>query len=155
MATPTARTGRFGSIRCYRIPIRLEPRKWTAKAVGRVAKYALDGGATTIEICEQLDEQADIRCGGDQECERKRQRAVAVAQQLIQGNNQTLAIAQGALNVIAFALRGMLIATRAIPVLRPLQIPTQLAVTQIGNVRLAITARKAANDDLFRLVANL
>lgn len=51
------------SKRCYYKPNREYPRRFNARAVGRIARYAKEAGESDNEICFQLSEQAQLRCG--------------------------------------------------------------------------------------------
>lgn len=51
------------SKRCYYKPNREYPRRFNARAVGRIARYAKEAGESDTEICRELAEQAQLRCG--------------------------------------------------------------------------------------------
>jgi len=130
------------------------PRRFTAKSAARVVCAALAGGASDRELLQELKDRCDFDCeDSDPECERKRQRAVQVAEQLIEGNNEILIVANGLMVVWVLALRVFLnIIARAAPVTAPV---VQLVISQASRFQVRIAARRAANDELFQIVQTL
>jgi len=102
-----------------------------------------------------LNEQCGWDCQGDPDCNKKRKEIAEIALSAIQGNNQVLASADLILQGLSLALRGLLLAARIIPVLRPIQIPLQLATVQVTNVTRLIGPRRAANDAIREAVLRL
>lgn len=115
----------------------------------------------------QKDIEAELKrrdCGWvvpedlDPECERKKREAVAIAQQLIESNNRTLAVAEAAIQVFDVAVRVAIFGLKALPWPPARVIGVALdrtAKPALASVRTAIRTRRAANDDTFLLVANL
>lgn len=94
----------------------------------------------------------------DPDCERKKREAQAVAQQLIEGNNRTLAVAEAAIQVFDLAVRVAIFGLKALPWPPARLIGVTLdrtAAPALARVRSTIRAQRAANDDLFLQVANL
>lgn len=148
---------------------RVSPNIGNALLGGEIATATLAALAYAREnpTYTQKDIEAALRerdCGWtttedqDPDCERKKREAVAIAQQLIQGNNRTLAVAEGALQVFEFAVRASLFAMKLIPVPAVRIIAVTLdrtAKPALARVRTTVRAQRAANDELFTLVSNL
>lgn len=140
---------------CRYRPNRSTPRRFGASDAARVICAAIENGATQAEIEQQAAERGCWQDTDPEKCEKAKAEAVAVATSLIEGNNTTLAVADTVLAALGYAGRAMLLLTRSIPILRPASIPLGLAVAKVGEVRSAVASRRAANDALFRQVANL
>lgn len=129
--------------------------QFTPAGVARVLCATLNNGFSAEEICSELKDHCDWDCQSDPDCNKKRKEAVAIAQQLIQGNNEILTTADAVLGLLNISLRGLALLSTVIPALRPFAIPLRLASGQVGTVRTSITARKAANDELIQSVLRL
>lgn len=169
---------------CRNRPNRTVPRKLNAKAAARLVCATLEElkpvpisrnvaallRTTPEDLARQSGlrwTQADIEAelkardcgwivGGDPDCERKKEEAKAIALELVQGNNTTIAVADSVLFALEVAGRALLLFLRGAPgPLRAAAIPLQLANNRVGAVRTQLAARRAANDDLFRLVSGL
>jgi hypothetical protein len=92
---------------------------------------------------------------GDPECEKKKRDAKRVALELVQGNNEILVVAHALTAAWVIALRLMLFAVNALPGGRLVGKPAGLIVGQLNRFDSRIVARRAANDELYKLVANL
>jgi hypothetical protein len=133
----------------------------TIQFVRAVEEYAKNPNWTQADIEDELRERD---CGWtpcedrDPDCERKRRAAVAIAQQLIEGNNRTLAVAEAALQVFDIAVRIAIFAIKSLPWPPARLVGITLdrtATPALARVRTVVRAQRAANDDLFTLVANL
>jgi len=113
---------------------------------------------TQADIEAEIKRRCDWESADCAKCEKKAAQAVAVAQQMIEANNRTLAIADAVLQALELAGRGIIFGLRFAPlppVVRVAIPPLTIAVGRVGQVRGTIRATRAANDDAFRLVANL
>lgn len=143
-------------LKCYYKPNRSTARTFNARAAARTMCAAIENGATQEQIEEQAEELGCWTDRSDKECERKRRAAVAIAQELIAGNNQTLAAAEAALSAIGIGIRIALGILNIVPggaaASRALLTLQRVTLTQITR---NVSARRAANDELFLRVANL
>ena len=123
----------------------------------RVMCATVENGHSQEDIERAAQERGCWVFDEDPECERKRRQAIELALSAIEGNQQTLAIAEAAINAIGIAIRIMLVVSRVVPIpaLRVASVGLSLASGQLTAVRLNIARRRAANDDLFRAIEAL
>lgn len=140
---------------CRPRPNRTTPRVFRASDAARVVCAAIENGATQDQIEEELEARGCWTVSGDPECERKRREAKAIASELIDANNTTLAVADAFLRALEIVIRVALFGLRVIPQGRPVALALTPMVTQVASVRSNIAVRRAANDALFQRVANL
>lgn len=131
------------------------PKEANPGFAARVVCAVLENGYSAEEVCDALRNRCGWECQGDPDCNKRRAELAQVAQQLIAGNNQVLVTADLVLNGLSIAFRGLVLLSRALPALRPLTVPLNLASGQIQTIRASVVARRAANDELLSVVARL
>lgn len=136
----------FGSrLKCRVVPTRSQPRRWTAKAVGRVACYALEAGVTRDELLEELSRCAPCR-------EKREKRNEKRLEMALEANNGLLNDVEIVMTTLDLALDGFLLISRFVPQLRAVGIPVTLARRPIARLVTRIQAQKAANDEMYAQV---
>lgn len=89
----------------------------------------------------------------DRDCKRDKEKAQAAVAQLVQSNNQVIAIATAAVGIIATQLIALLALVRLIPLVGP---AAAIAVRRVQQEVAVITTRlatqKAANDAVFQAI---
>jgi len=139
---------------CRNRPNRSKPRTYDPKSAARVVCATIDNGHTQAEIEHELTDRGCWSVS-EADCEKKRAKAKAIALELIQGNNEILVVANALMAAWVVALRLMLGLLNALPGGRVVGKPAGLVVQAAGRFQNRLAARKAANDDLFKLVVGL
>lgn len=141
-------------VKCHYVPNRTTPRGFTANDAARVMCGTIANGASQEEIEAAAVERGCWTQADEQECRRKLSQAKQVALELVQGNNQILIASQALMTAWIIAIRGVIVLLTAVGA-RPAVVPLNLIRVQATNFRSRMTARQAANDEVFRLISNL
>jgi hypothetical protein len=126
-----------------------------AKDCARILCGAIDHGVTQSDI-EEAATQRGCWTPTTKDCERRKRQAKAAMQLMTEQNNLTLAAADTVLIALQGSLQTLLDFIARLPAIgKPLGIPVARAVRNVGGIRTLIQVRRAANDELYRQVANL
>lgn len=140
---------------CRNRPNRSERRGWTPKAAARAACAAHEDGYTSDEIYDEIEE-----CLGPREadCRKEKKRAeaaMAMAMELLEGNQQTLAITAELLKALGLIFRSLLFVLRRSGVGNLASIPITVITQSIQTTSTIVASRRAANDAIFQQVRAL
>jgi len=140
---------------CRYKPRRSKQRVFTPKDAARVMCATIGNGATQEEIEAEAAARECWTLPSDRDCERKRRAAVAVAEQLIEENNTTLAVAESVLRALGLLFGATRFVLQRTGLGAVASVPVAVLVTNVNSAISRIQVQRAANDALFRAVAGL
>jgi hypothetical protein len=140
----TPKTTGKGTLKCYYKPARKAERTWDAKSAARAVCAAVNAGVPPAEIRSAMFECVPCAEG------RRRAQQQVQAMQAIEGSNQTLAVADAALQAFQLVARWVGRVARFVPQARAAGLILGGIEGRLGAVRGEILAARAANDVALR-----
>lgn len=116
---------------------------------------ALENGATSAAILEEVSERCDFECDDADRCKRQKAEVAAVAMAAIEANNLTIAIADEALKAMGLLFQGLRFILQRSGVGAVASVPISTIVTSIITTRRIVASRRAANDEVFDQIRRL